>query len=214
MKKRFLVSLIVVCVLLPATLSAAMVGLSIGGTARYDKSFAQIQTSIDDETYSDKLADIENYAFGADVRVKILLAEIDLVGMFGKETIGTTNYTTVSVLTSAGISLDILNVARLGFGMGPRFNVYIDEDGNAKVYSEDSNGVTTLVDSNNFGDAFINSPVAYRATADFKIGNMMLGLNYTVDTNYTFNNAEKVQDLFDAPLDSGKVGVSFLFSLI
>jgi hypothetical protein len=43
---------------------------------------------------------------------------------------------------------------------------------------------------------------------------MMVGLNYTVDTAYTFNNAADVQNLFDAPLDSGKVGVSFLFSLI
>ncbi|HAF86429.1 MAG TPA: hypothetical protein DCG32_08750 [Sphaerochaeta sp.] len=211
MKKRFLVLLIVVCVLLPATLSAALVDLSIGATARYDKSFAEVQTSIDDETYGDELAKIENYAFGADVRVKLLLAEVDLVGMFGNKTISGVDYTTISVLTSAGISLDILNIARLGFGMGPRFNVMIDPDGNTVI--EDSSG--TGVDSmDRFSEAFINSPVAYRATADFKLGNMMVGLNYTVDTAYTFNNAADVQNLFDAPLDSGKVGVSFLFSLI
>lgn len=211
MKKRFLVSLIVVCVLLPATLSAAMVGLSIGATARYDKSFADIQTSIDNETYSDELAKIENYAFGADVRLKLLLAEVDLVGMFGSATRLGVDYTTISVLTSVGISLDILNVARVGFGMGPRFNVWIDDNGNAVI--EDSTG--TGVDSmDGFGEAFINSPVAYRATVDFNLGGMMLGLNYTVDTAYTFKNAERVQDLFDVPLDSGKVGVSFLFNLI
>ena len=211
MKKRFLVSLIVVCVLLPATLSASIVGLSIGATARYDKSFAQIQDSIDNETYSDSLSDIENYAFGADVRLKLLLAEVDLVGMFGKETIGATDYTTISVLTSAGISLDVLGLARVGFGMGPRFNVFIDSDGNAVIKDSSGVGVESM---ENFGEAFINSPVAYRATVDFKLGSMMLGLNYTVDTTYTFKNAEKVQDLFDADLDSGKVGVSFLFSLI
>jgi hypothetical protein len=210
MKKRFLVSLIVVCVLIPATLSAAMVNLSIGATARYDKSFDQIQASIDDETYGDELMKPENYAFGADVRLKILLAEIDLVGMFGRENVLGTDYTTISVLTSAGISLDILNVARVGFGMGPRFNVFIGDDGSSKVYS--SSGA--FVDMDNFGEVFITSPVAYRATVDFKLGNMMLGLNYTVDTHYTFENWEKVQDLFDAPLGEGKVGVSFLFSLI
>ncbi|MGB4406318.1 MAG: hypothetical protein WBI82_05610 [Sphaerochaeta sp.] len=211
MKKRFLVLLIVVCVLLPATLSAALVDLSIGATAQYLPSLATIQTSIDNEDFGDELAKIENYAFGADVRVKLLLAEVDLVGMFGQETVGSTDYTTISVLTSAGISLDILNIARLGFGMGPRFNVMIDPDGNTVI--EDSSG--TGVDSmDGFSEAFINSPVAYRATADFKLGNMMVGLNYTVDTAYTFNNAADVQNLFDAPLDSGKVGVSFLFSLI
>jgi len=188
-----------------------LVDLSIGATARYDKSFAEIQTSIDAETYGDELAKIENYAFGADVRLKLLLAEIDLVGMFGSATKLGVDYTTISVLTSAGISLDILNIARLGFGMGPRFNVWIDKDGNTVI--EDSSG--TGVDSmDGFSEAFINSPVAYRATLDFNLGGMMLGLNYTVDTAYTFKNAEKVQDLFDAPLDSGKVGISFLISLI
>ncbi len=210
MKKRFLVSLIVVCVLLPATLSAAMIDLSIGATARYDKSFDQIQTSIDEGDYGDKLMDIENYAFGADVRLKILLAEIDLVGMFGSMTSGGVDYTTISILTSAGISLDILNIARIGFGMGPRFNVMIDSDGNAVI--EDSSG-TGVESMDGFGEAFINSPVAYRATVDFNLGSMMLGLNYTVDTTYTFKDAEKVQELFDADLASGKVGVSFLFSL-
>lgn len=211
MKKRFLISLIVVCVLLPATLSASMFNLSIGATARYDKSFADIQASIDDETYGDELAKIANYAFGADVRMKILLAEIDLVGMFGTKTVGTSDYTTISVLTSAGISLDILNIARLGFGMGPRFNVLIDGNGNAVLEDSTGNDVDSL---DGFGEAFIKSPVAYRATLDFNIGNMMLGLNYTVDTNYTFENWEKVGDLFDAPLDGGKVGISFLFTLI
>lgn len=211
MKKRFLVSLIVVCVLIPATLSAAMVNLSIGATARYDKSFEEVQAFIDDGTYGEELGKIENYAFGADVRLKILLAEIDLVGMFGKETVNSIDYTSISVLTSAGISLDILNIARLGFGMGPRFNVLIDSDGNAALKDSTGNDVDSL---DGFGDAFIKSPVAYRATADIKLGSMMLGLNYTVDTSYTFENWERVQDLFDAPLNSGKVGVSFLFSLI
>lgn len=187
-----------------------MVNLSIGATARYDKSFEEVQAFIDDGTYGEELGKIENYAFGADVRLKILLAEIDLVGMFGKETVNSIDYTSISVLTSAGISLDILNVARVGFGMGPRFNVLIDDDGNTKILS--SGGAP--VDWGNFGEAFIKSPVAYRATVDFKIGKMMLGLNYTVDTAYTFENWNQVQDLFDAPLDGGKVGISLLFSLI
>ncbi|HKM05829.1 MAG TPA: hypothetical protein VJ869_02465 [Sphaerochaeta sp.] len=207
MKKRFIVSLIVVCVLVPATLSASMFGLSIGATAQYKQDFAAMQNSIDNETFAEDFGDINNYEFGADVRLKILLAEIDLVGMFGSAPGG---YTTISVLTSAGISLDILNIARVGFGMGPRFNVLIDDDGNATVKDENNADVTV----DNFGDVFINSPVAYRATVDFKLGSMMLGLNYTVDTAYKFKDWQDVQNLFDAPLDSGKVGVSFLFNLI
>jgi hypothetical protein len=42
---------------------------------------------------------------------------------------------------------------------------------------------------------------------------MMLGLNYTLDTDYTFRNAAEVDDLFSAKIDNGRVGVSLLFSL-
>jgi hypothetical protein len=190
-----------------------MVGLSIGATTQFKQNFADIQTSIDNGDFGDELAKVENYAFGADVRLKLLLAEIDLVGMFGTYNDSSTNkdYTTISVLTSAGISLDILDFARLGFGMGPRFNVFINSD-DATTEIKDSNGA--LVDWGNFGEAFINSPVAYRATLDFKIGKMMLGVNYTVDSDYTFKEWEKVENLFKKPLDQGTVGISLLFSLI
>lgn len=196
MNKKIIALLLVVCVLVPATLSASIVNLSIGGTAQYNRSFSDIQSSIDNDTLGEDLAELDYYEFGADIRLKILLAEIDVVGMFGSSN----NNTTISMLTSAGISLDILNFARLGLGMGPRFNVMIDSDGNISGFDD-------------FGEAFINSPVAYRATLDFKIGKMMLGLNYTVDTTYTFKEPEKVENLFNAPLDSGKMGVSLLFSL-
>lgn len=210
MKKRFLVSLIVVCVLLPATLSAAMVNLSIGATAQYAKNFADIQTSIDNETFVEEISKIENYAFGADVRLKVLLAEIDLVGMFGKETVDSVDYTTISVLTTAGISLDVLGFARIGFGMGPRFNVLVDKDMNTVIKDDTGTDVTSM---DGFGEAFINSPVAYRATVDFTLGNIMLGLNYTVDSDYTFKEWQSVDKLFTKPFDQGTVGISLLFSL-
>jgi len=211
MKKRFLVLIIVVCVLLPATLSAAMVGLSIGATAQYNQNFAEMKTSMEDGDFGSDLIKFENYTIGADVRLKILIAEIDMVGMFGKATVGTDDYTTISVLTTGGISLDIMNFARIGFGMGPRFNVLIDND--MDIFILDSSG--TSVDSmDGLGEAFINSPVAYRATLDFKLGNMMLGLNYTVDSDYTFKNWQEIDKLFTNSPDQGTVGISFLLSLI
>jgi hypothetical protein len=105
--------------------------------------------------------------------------------------------------------MDLLGIARLGFGMGPRFRVLIDDAGEAQIIAETG----TVESMDDFGDAFVNSPVAYRATVDFNLGNIMLGLNYTLDTDYTFKNAAQVDDLFNADIDDGKVGVSLLFSL-
>ena len=212
MKRKFLVALLVVCVLLPAALSAAIVDLSLGATAQYNKELGDIKIDNDNGDLWTGLGDFKNYTIGADVRVKLLLAEIDVVGTFGNYTDSVDNmeYTEISALTTAGISLDLLGFARLGIGLGPRFRVLIDEDGKGKVIASDN---TTVETWQNFGDAFIKSPVAYRATVDFNLGSLMLGLNYTLDTEYTFENAQDVNKLFDADMDDGKFGVSLLFSL-
>lgn len=209
MKKKSMVLLLIVCVMLPTALSAAVVDLSLGATAQYNQTLGSIRTDIDNNDF-DGMSDFENYTLGADLRVKLLIAEVDVVGTFGNYTDSSLNeYTEISALTTAGVSMDLLGIARLGFGMGPRFRVLIDDAGEAQIIAETG----TVESMDDFGDAFVNSPVAYRATVDFNLGNIMLGLNYTLDTDYTFKNAAQVDDLFSADIDDGKVGVSLLFSL-
>lgn len=208
MKKKLMISLLVVCVLLPAALSAAVLDLSLGVTAQYKDSLGTIKTAIDNDNF-DGLADFENYALGADVRFKLLIAEVDLVGKFSQETIGAVDYTKIEVLSTAGVSMDLLGFARIGFGMGPNWIVRMDEDGKFTIF--DANDAPQTLDS--LGETFINSPVAYRATLDFNLGKLMLGLNYTLETDYTFKKAGEVDKLFNANMDDGTVGVSLLFSL-
>jgi hypothetical protein len=190
-------------------LSAAIADLSIGATAMYNVSGDEVVQQVNDGDFSG-LTDISNYTFGADLRIKFLLAEVDVVGMYTPPEDSSSNHE-LSVLTTGGISLDFLGFARLGLGMGPRFRVLIDEDGNASVYASDS---STIESWDNFGDAFIKSPVAYRATLDFNLGSIMVGVNYTVDSTYTFENYSEINRLFDADTNSGKFGVSLLFSLL
>lgn len=208
MKKKLMISLLVVCVLLPAALSAAVLDLSLGVTAQYKDNFNTIKTDIDNDNF-DGLLDINNYALGADVRFKLLIAEVDLVGKFSQETIGTVDYTKIEVLSTAGVSMDLLGFARIGFGMGPNWIVRMDEDGKFTIF--DANNAPQTLDS--LGETFINSPVAYRATLDFNLGKLMLGLNYTLETEYTFKNAQEVDKLFNANMGNGTMGVSLLFSL-
>jgi len=204
MKRKSMVLLLVVCVILPTALSAAVVDLSLGATAQY-------KMGIDDDSFFDGMGDFKNYTLGADLRVKFLIAEVDVVGTFGNYVDSSSNeYTEISTLTTAGVSMDLLGIARLGFGLGPRFRVLIDDAGNTKIISADNNEIASW---ENFGDTFIDSPVAFRTTVDFNLGNIMLGLNYTLDTEYTFNNAAEVDKLFSANIDEGKVGVSLLFSI-
>jgi hypothetical protein len=208
MKKKLMISLLVVCVLLPAALSAAVLDLSLGVTAQYKDSLGKIKTAIDSDNF-DGLANFDNYALGADVRFKLLIAEVDLVGKFSQETIGSVDYTKIEVLSTAGVSMDLLGFTRLGFGMGPNWIVRMDKDGKFTIFDANDNPQTL----SSLGETFINSPVAYRATLDFNLGKLMLGLNYTLETDYTFKKPGEVDKLFNAKMDDGTVGVSLLFSL-
>lgn len=215
MKKRFLVTLLVVCVLLPAALSAAAIDLSLGATAQYNGTLADIKADMDggSSSLTDKIFDFENYTLGADVRIKLLFAEVDVVGTFAKyiddsDSNDIKEFTEISALTTVGFSFDLAGFARIGLGVGPRFRVLIDKDGNPSVFASDGNGVGTWEGA---GDAFLKSPIAARATVDFNLGHLMLGLNYTLDTGFTFENKDFAK-LIESP-DGGRFGVSLLFSL-
>ena len=210
MKKRFIISLLIVCVLVPTALSAALFDLSLGVTAQYNQDFAQIKTDAENEVLMDSFLDFENYSLGADIRLKLLLAQVDLVGKFSQETIGADKYTKIETLATAGISMDVLGFARLGFGLGPNWIVRMNNDTGKFTIFDDSDNAVEL---DNLGETFMKSPVAYRATLDFKLGKMMLGVNYTLDTEYTFEKPAEVDKLFTGNFDNGKFGVSLLFSL-
>lgn len=199
--KRLSIVLLVLFVLVPATLSASMINLSLGATAVYGESFG--------ETFGgdglEGLSQPDNYRFGADLRLRILLAEIDAVAMFGKQG----DYTDISMLATAGISLDLLDIIRIGAGIGPRFNILVGAGGELAV--KDVNGVI-LDDIDSAGEAFLKSPLAYRLTADIKLGNILVGLNYTLDTEYTFENYDQFDKIFAPKFDDGAVGISVLYS--
>ncbi|MCK9347650.1 MAG: hypothetical protein RBQ89_05885 [Sphaerochaeta sp.] len=208
MKKKSMVLLLIVCVMLPTALSAAVVDLSLGVTAQYKENLGSIKTQLDDDDF-DGLSNFDNYALGADLRVKLLIAEVDLVGKFSQETINSVEYTKIETLSTVGLSMDLLGFARIGFGLGPNWIVRMDNNtGTFTIFDESDNPQ----DLDTLGDTFINSPVAYRATVDFNLGGIMLGLNYTLETDYTFKNAQNVNELFSKPLDDGTVGVSLLWS--
>ncbi len=203
MKKKLLIVCIILSILVPATLSAAAIGLSLGPNVQFAPDFSQISGG---EDIGGLFSDVSNYAFGADLRLKLLIAEVDLVGTFGQ---GANEEFKLSMLTTAGVSLDLFGVTRLGIGLGPNFSV-IFGDGDPQVL--DSND--DPVDFDSLGDAFSKSPLALRATADFKIGKMWLGASYTLNTDYTFANAGEIDKLFSAAWDKGRFGVSLLFAII
>lgn len=202
MKKTMLV-LIVALLLVPAGLFAGIIDLSIGATAQYNGGVA-LGNGLE---WQEGMANIENYEFGPDLRLRLLFAEVGVAGLYSPIAEGGHR---ISGILTGGLSLDLLGLVRVGVGMGPRMAVVFDDEfTTATVYGPDG---TTVV-GDNFEDAFMNAPMSYRATVDLKLGRILLGVNYIINSNgFTFAQ-ENYDDLLPDFTQPGTVGVSALFTI-
>lgn len=200
--KKILIILTIMMMLVPAIAFAGIFDFSVGATAQY-----KLPGPIAEIEWEDEMAKIENYTFGADIRTRILFAEVDVIALYDQIT---PDVHTFSSLVTGGISLDLLGLVRVGLGLGPRLRVEFDDG--AKFY--DANG-TELTDVDNFSDALMNSDLTWRATVDLKLGSVLVGLNYTVDSNGFTIEDNNFADLLpgSSQWNSGRVGVSALFTI-
>ena len=86
------------------------------------------------------------------------------------------------------------------------------QTGGWKVYGPDN---TAIDEDTDFESALMNAPMTYRATVDLKLGKILLGLNYTVDSNgFTFDEPNPVNLMpDDAAWGNGRIGASVLFTI-
>lgn len=201
MNKKFLGLVLVLCLIAPVTLSAEILDLSIGGTAQYQMDAATVGSGTTDDIFN-----VENYKFGAEGRVKFLVLEASDIALVGPTATGWQ----VSNLMTAGVSLDLLNLVRVGVGLGPEFVINFNDDGTI----EDALG-----DEFVFTDIFMQSNCTYKANVDFLLGGLTISANYTVPSK-GFNiqnivdNGFNADDLLPEDLADGRFGVAVLISLI
>ena len=205
MKKKFLLVMLVTVMLVPSFLFAKAFSFSLGGVAMYNVLAGEVT-----DDYS-QMGKIENYNFGADLRLKLLMFDITAMGLYnGKST--TAGYPEISGIVTAGLAFDLADFIRVGVGIGPRLSAKRNE-GEWKVYQGSSDGGDVNINQSNFKNVFMNAPMTYRAMVDFMLGGISVGASYMVDTTYTFKNAGAVDDLVNCDWESGKLGVSLLLNI-
>ncbi|MGD1823136.1 MAG: hypothetical protein ACPKM0_10305 [Pleomorphochaeta sp.] len=202
MNRKILGLLIALCLIVPVSLSAEALDLSIGGTAQYQFSADDTVSGSEEDFF-----DIENYKFGAEARVKLLLVEASDIALVGTTDDGGVQ---ISNLMTAGVSFDLLNLVRVGVGLGPKFEVNFNDDGTVT----DAWG-----DEFVFTDIFMKSNCTYKANVDFLLGGLTLSANYTVDSqgfniNNIVNDEFTMEDLAPADWGQGQFGIAVLISLI
>lgn len=192
MKKRLLTLALAICVLAPVTLSARAFDFNLGATAQY-------QNVVDGAPSQEDLQDIDNYRFGAEARLNFLLLEVTDTALFGSSSddIEFTNHLT------GGVYIDLINLVRVGLGVGPELGMKITDDG-----LTDSNG-----DSLTFDSVFKESDFKYKAHVDFLLGDTL-----TLSASYTLPSDFNLGDNFDFESiipngdnwEDGRVGISLL----
>ncbi len=203
MKKIIMIGLVIL-LLVPVGLTAGIFDFSVGVLAQNKLPYDVQEGEFD----ADMFTNFENYAFGADIRTRILFAEVGVAALY-EEVDSTPAF---SGLVTGGLSLDLLGLLRVGLGLGPRVTVMFPENSDAEFYFTDTD--ETLA-AENFGDAFMRSDLTWRATVDLKLGSMLVGLNYMVDSD-GFNLEDADFDKLLPKADgfkAGRIGASVLFTL-
>lgn len=190
MKKRICIVLVVIALLVPSFAFAQMFDVSLGATAQV------VVPNYDNFDFGETFGKIENYNFGAELRLKLTVLEIDAVGLYSPQKILDTTVHIVTFLPTAGLSFDIVDVVRLGLGMGPMMRWQF---ANGHQYPDKS-----------FGDIFMESSFWYRATVDFMAGPVLVGVSYGVPTMFNIKTHEAKG--LKPEFKTGMIGVSVLYS--
>ncbi len=203
MKKKVLGLILALCVIVPVSLSAEVLDFSIGGTAQYQLDAGSVQGSNEDDLFN-----VDNYKFGAEARLKFLLVEASAMSIVGPNS-AADGYEADTLMT-AGVSLDLLNLIRIGVGLGPQYTVDFKNNGDIL----DASGATF-----DFGKVFMEANCTYKANVDFLLGGLTLSANYTVPSiGFNIQNIVEgtfnVDDLGVSNFEDGMLGVSVLISLI
>lgn len=205
--KKTLFTLAIILIIVPATLSAGLIDFSVGATAQYKSPF----DASEEISLEDGMADFENYALGADIRTRILFAEVDVTALYEQVEVDDVMTHAASGLVTGGLSLDFLGLARIGLGLGPRVTAIYPEGGEVSFVDSEGDELT----AENLAEALMQSPLTWRATADLNLGGILVGLNYTVDSNgFTLEGSDFAKLLpGDSDWNEGRIGASVLITL-
>jgi hypothetical protein len=158
---------------------------------------------------TDPLSDIETYRFGAETRLRLLFIEASVSALYGADLVNEIAY--IDGCATVGLSMNFLNLIKLGLGVGPYFGAKEQDNGWVMLYGDPENqSIATDVQQ-----VFEYSTLHYRAHADMRLGNLSVGLTYQVPTDgYTITSDEFLSTLRLLPVwEKAKYGASVMFWL-
>ncbi|MCF7941323.1 MAG: hypothetical protein K9M84_06910 [Spirochaetia bacterium] len=194
MNKKFLVVLMALLLIMPATMFAAdLIGFRIGPTAMLNGT---LNPDVEDWGLDLENLSVEDFTFGADARLNFSLIEVNALALVTPEGEDMASGT-IDLYANAGVSISLLNLLRFGVSAGPMFEIAYGE---AADVSE-----TDPMEAN----------LNLRMTADLLLGDFSIGATGIITSSSSINDVidgtAEFGGLFESP--DIKAGVSALFAI-
>lgn len=199
MKKKIL--LLALVALLAASSVFAGQLFQIGLAAQYQNVLSDVLSAEEGgEVETAGLLDIENYKFGADVRVNLLFLNVSGLGLVQTEKDGDNTVWNFDTSLTAGFTLG-LGPVRATVGVGPNMMFGI----NGGEFSVDGQPVE------NFMEVAKASPLVYRGDLSINLGSFGIGASYMLNSETSLGEFDFAKLLPD--WSAGKVSIALLFNL-
>ncbi len=193
MNKR-IIAILLALVIVPATLAAAPF-LQLGPLVSYNRTVVE---------FEDKDAwDINNFSFGADLRINPLKhMSIDVPVTLGFGSGGAVSLATIPTLN---VNIPVGSIADIAIGAGTQFDFqYTGKDGKDWTM----NGLPM----DDAGDAFQHSKLVYRLGVTFNLAFLSIGANALIPGSAGFGDGD-FGGIFNPMWESTRVSVVALFNL-
>lgn len=200
MKKKLTAVVLLLALALSAVSAGTIFQLGVAASLPFELNFDE------PEEMAEAFTKLDNYKFGADVRVNIPLGSflglhLDALPMISVGSDGTFNFDTVATV---GLLLFRSSMINISAGLGPSFLVTTDWK------SVQVDGATT---ASSMWEAVKVSPFYYRATIDIHLGFLGLGVSYLVPMQGTIStifSSNISGDDFIPDFSGGKLAVSLI----
>lgn len=196
MKK--VLTILVLAALIPACLFASnLFGFTVGATAAYQKALGTVtdgSTNFEDIKF-------EDFKFGADVDLKLLILDVNAKGFFAKDL--ESDGVAISGIVSANLAVDIFFVrVKAGLGYQYKYNT----ETKAFEFGRGSKSFDSIQDA--LFDIYTG--------VDFKLGNVVIGAYATLPTEVSIagNNWADLFSTIEKNWQDATIGLSVGFALL
>ena len=192
---RKILAVLLALLLIPAALSAAPF-FQIGPLVSYNRTIVEMEEGGED------LADINNFSFGADVRLTPLrYLSIDIPATFG---IGSHGSFSIAAIPTVNLNIPVAGIVDIALGAGTQFDFqYAGESKDWTMYG---------LPMDSAADAFQHSKLVYRLGVTVNLGFISVGANALLPGQSGFGDGD-IGGIFNPMWESTRFSVVALFNL-